>query len=126
MLWLLISMISVSRMDGAGGENCHCSVPVPPVAAHKVICATLNSPGPQPLGQLPRAPDANARFPGRVFTPRNVHGPGPLHTSFCRTASKVLVSAATVVDTGTAEQFPLAEGSTFNTPEGDCGLSNNI
>src|SRR5690242_13073072 len=62
--WLVMSMTSVSRMAGAGGENCHCNVPVPPAAAHRVICATRNSPGPQPVGQLPRAPEANARFPG--------------------------------------------------------------
>src|SRR5205085_12543504 len=103
---------------GAGGENCHCRVPVPPAAAHRVTCATRNSPGPQPLGQLLRAPEAKARFPGWILTPRMVQAPGPLHTSFCSGASKVLVSAATVVVTGIDEQLPLAEGSTLNTPVG--------
>src|SRR5438874_549303 len=125
MGWLLTSIISLSRICGSGGENCQCRVALPALTAQKPIRATRNSPGPQPVGQLLKAPEAKAMLPGSVYTPRSMQAPGPLQTSFCRTASKVVVSALTVVDTGMDEQVVLVTGTTFSTDEGEDGSSNS-
>src|SRR3954466_8903265 len=91
---MLSSTISVSRVTGAGGENCQCSTAVPGWVAQNAILATLKS-GPLYMG-LRRAPEAKAIEPGPTVTPRNRQGLGPLQTSFCSTASNMVVSGVTV------------------------------
>src|SRR3954452_23653546 len=92
---MLSSTISVSRVTGAGGENCQCSTAVPGWVAQKATLATLKS-GPLYMG-LRRAPEAKAMEPGPTVTPRNEQELGPLHTSFCRTASNTAGSPVTVL-----------------------------
>src|SRR5947209_3950211 len=93
-MMLFWSTTSVSRMDGAGGENCQCSIAVPAWVAQKVIWATAKS-GPLYAGLL-KAPDAKAMEPGPTGTPRKVQGTGPLHTSFCNAASNTVRSGVMV------------------------------
>src|SRR6476660_9275572 len=101
-----MSMTWVSRVVGAGGENCQCKVARPPFAAQNVTLAMRKSPGPQPVGQLLRAPEANAMEPGGVYAPRSMQAPGPLQTSFCRTTSNIVLSAVSVAVSGMDVQFP--------------------
>jgi hypothetical protein len=84
----------VSRVAGAGGENSQRSVAVPGATAQKAILATRNG-GPE-YGGLFSAPLAKAMVPGPTVFPRKIQLPGPLHTSFCSTASKTVLSAVTV------------------------------
>lgn len=86
---------SVSRVVGAGGENCQCSTAVPGATAQMPTWATRNVP-PHPVSQLLSAPDAYANEPGSTAKPRNTHGLGPLHTSFCKLASNIVRSPVTV------------------------------
>lgn len=51
------STICVSRVMGAGGENCQCNTAVPGAIAHRPISASRNIP-PQPTGQLRSPPEA--------------------------------------------------------------------
>src|SRR6478609_10557152 len=86
---LLLSTISVSRVMGAGGENCQCKSASPAAVAHRATWAMRKSPL-QPPGQLLRAPEAKAMEPGPTDTPLNTHAEGPLHISFWRVASNVV------------------------------------
>src|SRR6478736_5852827 len=88
--------ISVSRVGGAGGLNCQCSMAVPGAEAHQPTWATRKKP-PHPSGQLFNAPEAKENHPGSLTTPRKRHVPGPLHISFWRAASKMLWSVVTVL-----------------------------
>lgn len=81
-----------------GGLNCQCILAWPGATAQMPTCATRKKP-PQPSVQLFSAPEAKANQPGGLVTLRNTQGPGPLHTSFCRTASKTSISAVTVLVT---------------------------
>ena len=81
-------------MGGSGGENCQWSTAVPGATAQKPMRATLNG-GPL-YGGLSSAPEAKAAEPGGTILPRKLHGAGPLHTSFCSTASKTVLSGVTV------------------------------
>src|SRR5690349_2298723 len=91
---LFWSTIAVSRVGGAGGENCQWRTAVPGWVAQNDIRATAKS-GPLYAGFI-SAPEANPIDPGGTGTPRNVHGVGPLHTSFCSSASNTVVSGVTV------------------------------
>src|SRR5438105_11124890 len=100
------STMAVCLLRGAGGENCQCSTAWPGATAHHPVCATRKigwfcgggwfGSG-QPLGQVERAPCAYANEPGAMETPLNMQLPGPLHTSFCSIASKVVRSGVTVL-----------------------------
>src|SRR5881409_1474140 len=85
----LLSTTSLSRVLGAGGENCQCKSASPAALPQNDACATRKSPVQPPL-QLANPPDAYANEPGSVGSPRKIHWPGPLHVSFCSTASKVV------------------------------------
>lgn len=81
---LVLSVILLLRLSGAGGENCQWIVAVPVALAQKPICATLKSlAGGAPD---PKVPDAYAISPVVLLT------------TFCKATSKVEVSGLTVVD----------------------------
>src|SRR5919204_4189754 len=86
-----MSTISLSRVIGAGGENCQWILNMPGWNAHHPICATRKVPE-HPSVQVFNAPAAYAPEPGSVCTPRKKQGAGPLHHSFCRVESKLEVS----------------------------------
>src|SRR5438105_2247455 len=99
---LLLSTISVSLVIGSGGANCQWIVACPAPIAQKATCATRKS-GPL-YGGFTRSPDANPMEPGSTALPRKLQGSGPLHTSFCNSASKTEKSPVTVlVNTQPAE-----------------------
>src|SRR5436190_864300 len=98
------SSICVVRVMGADGPNCHRITASPGAIAHRPIWATGNicrglfSSG-QPFGQLFKGKEAKAMDPAGVFNPRKVQLPGPLHISFCRVASKLVMLVASVLVT---------------------------
>src|SRR6476659_6917553 len=85
--------MSLLRLTGSGGENCQCSIATPGVVAQKAAGATRKSPL---AAGLLSAPDAKAMVPGSTITPLKVHGAGPLHISFCNTASNTELSTVKV------------------------------
>src|SRR5437762_4669110 len=92
----LMSSTSLSRVMGAGGENCHRTTASPGAVAQNATWATRKSPV-QPASQLASPPEANAIEPGAVTTPRKLQLLGPLQVSFCNVASKVEMSAVMVL-----------------------------
>src|SRR5947209_12003578 len=98
--------ISESRVRGAGGENCQCMSASPTALSQKATCATRKSPRAEGLAS---APDAKAIEPGLIVTPRKLQGLGPLHISFCNSASKTVVSSEAVL----VNTQPVCEALTF-------------
>jgi hypothetical protein len=82
---------------GSGGENCQWIVKLPGAIAQKGIVAMRKSPVHGVFGNVHpfNDPRAIAPHPTGVLMLRNTHGSGPLHHSFCRVVSKVLLSGLT-------------------------------
>jgi len=83
----------LSRLGGAGGENCQCITPSPGPLAQKLICATLKL-LPGGTGD-PKVPDAYAISPVTLLT------------TFCSGTGKVEVSGFTEVEATQPARFVL-------------------
>src|SRR5438477_12836364 len=83
---------------GAGGWKFQWIIATPGSCAQNDILAARKSPFPPGYGGLFSAPVATEMVPGSTCTLRNVHCAGPLHTSFCSTASQGVVGTCTDSD----------------------------
>src|SRR5205807_1404521 len=74
---LLLSVIWVSRLAAAGGENSQWSRATPVALAHQATCPTRKSPD---LSGRPKAAEVKATEPGGAITVPKSHGLEPLQT----------------------------------------------
>src|SRR4051794_22591352 len=105
--WLAFSStIWLSRLGGSGGKNCQWITASPSDVPQNPTCATRKSPCTEGLDIVP---EEKAMEPGGSMLVPKTQGTLVLHTSFCSTVSKEVVSGVTVSVT----IQPLEATSTF-------------